>query len=159
MFEINRILLPALFTLLLMCCMQPAGATSSLPVPSGKDKCPVCGMFVSKYPDWLGTIVFKNSPAVFFDGPKDLFSYYLKIRNNDGHKLITAIMVKDYYTLKHIEARKAHFVVGSNILGPMGKELVPFEKPAAAKEFLKDHKGKRIISFNEINAALLKSLE
>ena len=28
--------------------------------PAAGDKCPVCGMFVAKYPDFLAEIVFKD---------------------------------------------------------------------------------------------------
>ena len=48
--------------------------------PSPKDKCPVCGMFVAKYPDWVGEIIFKDGSAAFFDGAKDLFKYYFNLK-------------------------------------------------------------------------------
>ena len=34
--------------------------------PSKKDKCPVCGMFVFKYPDWVAQIHFTDGPVFFF---------------------------------------------------------------------------------------------
>ena len=61
--------------------------------------------------------------------------------------------------LKNIDARKALFVLGSNVYGPMGKELVPFEKASDAQAFLRDHQGKKVLSFGEITPAILKSLE
>ena len=42
-------------------------------MPEKKDRCPICGMFVAPYPDWIATIVFKDDSQVFFDGCKDLF--------------------------------------------------------------------------------------
>ncbi|MGQ9653410.1 MAG: nitrous oxide reductase accessory protein NosL, partial [Thermodesulfobacteriota bacterium] len=36
--------------------------------PGPKDKCPVCGMFVAKYPDWTAQVLFKDGRSVFFDG-------------------------------------------------------------------------------------------
>jgi nitrous oxide reductase accessory protein NosL len=91
-----------------------------------------------------------------------MFTYYLNpgkyspaIKQSD----ITDIMVKDYYTLKPFDARKAYFVTGSNVLGPMGKELIPLAKKADAQEFLTDHKGNRIYRFKEVTAETLKSLE
>jgi copper chaperone NosL len=50
-------------------------------------------------------------------------------------------------------------VIGSDILGPMGKELIPFEKEADAKAFMRDHRGKAILKFTEVTAATLKELE
>ena len=51
--------------------------------PSRQDKCPVCGMFVYKYPDWVSEIIFKDGKTVFFDGPKDMFKYYLNLNKGD----------------------------------------------------------------------------
>jgi nitrous oxide reductase accessory protein NosL len=34
--------------------------------------------------------------------------------------------------------------------------LVPLASEKAAKEFMKDHKGKKILKFNEVNAENLK---
>ena len=54
-----------------------------------------------------------------------------------------------------MDARKVFFVLGSDVYGPMGVELVPLASEKAAKEFMKDHKGKRVLKFNEINAESL----
>ena len=40
----------------------------------------------------------------------------------------------DYYSLKLSDGLKAYYVFGSNVYGPMGKELVPFKEEAEAKE-------------------------
>jgi copper chaperone NosL len=137
-------------------------ASPSSPAPLAKDKCPVCGMFVSKYPDWVATVTFKDSTVLFFDGPRDFFTYYHNMQKYTparNQASIFVISVNDYYTLKPVEARKASFVIGSDVYGPMGKELVPFEKTADAIAFLKDHKGKKILRFQDITPAILKSLE
>jgi len=73
--------------------------------------------------------------------------------------MITAIQVKDYYSLKSVDGRTAFYVIGSDVYGPMGKELVPFEKQMDAQSFLRDHKGKKVLRFNEITPVVLKSLE
>ena len=40
---------------------------AELPKPGTKDLCPVCGMLVSKYPNWVATIVYKDGHAHFFN--------------------------------------------------------------------------------------------
>ncbi len=72
---------------------------------------------------------------------------------------IAAVWVKDYYTLSAIDGMKALYVIGSDVLGPMGRELVPFMKESDAATFLKDHKGKKILRFGDITPQVLKSLE
>src|SRR5512133_551133 len=96
---------------------------------SAKDKCPVCGMFVSKYPDWTAAIVFKDGTKVYFDGAKDLFKYLANPGSytpGRSSKDVDSISVKDYYSVQPVNGRSAYYVAGSDVLGPMGRELIPF---------------------------------
>lgn len=130
--------------------------------PTMKDKCPVCGMFVAKYPDWTTVILFKDGSHVFFDGAKDLFKYLFDLKHYDPAKKteeIHAVMVKDYYGLSWINAQKAWFVFGSDVFGPMGRELIPLEKEGDAKEFMNDHKGKRILRFSDVTKEVVRTLD
>jgi copper chaperone NosL len=140
-----------------------AGAAEPPPVkPAATDKCPVCGMFVAKYPDFLVQIVFKDGSRVFFDGTKDMMKYYLALPRYNPAKSqadIAAVMVTDYYSLSPIDGFKAFYVYGSNVYGPMGKELIPFKGESEAKEFLRDHRGQTILRFGEISENLLKVLD
>lgn len=138
------------------------GAQKKPASPSAGAKCPVCGMFVDKYKDWAGEIIFNDSTVIYFDGPKDLFRFYQnpgKYGSSIKQGDIASVYVKDYYSLSFIDGHRAFYVIGSNVLGPMGKEMVPFAKKEDAEAFLKDHGGKRVLSFGEINPAILKSLD
>ena len=135
----------------------------SAPVnPSKKDKCPVCGMFVYKYPDWVGEVIYKDGAVAYFDGAKDLFKYYFNLKKyNPGktRKDISAIYVTEYYDVKLMDAHKAHFVTGSDVYGPMGRELIPFFTKEDARAFKKDHKGKRILVFEQVTPAVIGKLD
>ena len=137
-------------------------AEKAPPAPSAKEKCPVCGMFVAPYPNWQGVIVYKDGGRSYFDGPKDLFTFYLapeKYGSARKRADIADIHVTDYYSVAAIDGRKAFYVIGSDVRGAMGKELVPFAKKSDADGFLKDHHGKKVVSFDEITPATLKSLD
>lgn len=127
-----------------------------------KEKCPVCGMFVAKFPDWIATVSLADGKKLYFDGVKDMFSFvqqpekYLQGKTKSG---ITAVMVKDYYSLKDINGKDAYFVVGSDVQGPMGSEFVPLGKRSDAEGFMKDHKGKKILRFGEVTSKSLKDLQ
>jgi nitrous oxide reductase accessory protein NosL len=69
----------ALLLFLLLPALPAGGADLKPRRPAPADKCPVCGMFVAKYPDFAGRIIFRDGAAAFFDGSKDLFKYYLNI--------------------------------------------------------------------------------
>jgi copper chaperone NosL len=156
-----RRLVPLILLLVLSLAGIAAGGQKGPAPPGARDKCPVCGMFVAKYPDWTGMIVFLDATRVYFDGPKDLFTYFLapaKYSRSGQRSDMTEIFVKDYYSLAFINGKRAFYVIGSNQLGPMGHELIPFARKADAEGFLKDHQGKAILRFDEVSPATLKSL-
>jgi len=132
-------------------------AAQAILKPGPKDLCPVCGMLVSKYPNWVAVVQYKDGHAHFFDGAKDLFKYLHDLpKYAPGHQRedVAVIQVTDFYSLGRIEAQKALYVIGSDVLGPMGHELVPLASRADAEDFLKDHKGKRILGFAEVTREL-----
>jgi copper chaperone NosL len=130
--------------------------------PGPGDKCPVCGMFVAKYPEFIAVLTFKDGTQAYFDGVKDMMKYYFNLQKYSPSRKredITQIRVTDYYSQEFIDGPKAFYVSGSDIYGPMGKELIPFEKEAAAREFLKDHKGKAVLRFQDIDKDVMKRLD
>ncbi|MBP6809848.1 MAG: nitrous oxide reductase accessory protein NosL, partial [Chromatiaceae bacterium] len=72
---------------------------------------------------------------------------------------MAAIAVTEYYGLDRIPARDAWFVIGSDVLGPMGHELVPLASEADAQEFLRDHAGQRILRFDDVTPELPGNLD
>ncbi len=138
-----------------------SGAGEAPATPGARDKCPVCGMFVARYPDWVAGARFADGALAFFDGPKDLFRFWLapeKYVRGRTRKDVAGAFVTDYYAARQVDARAAWYVVGSDVLGPMGRELVPFATEAAAREFMRDHGGKRVLGFDAIGPELLKEL-
>lgn len=130
--------------------------------PSAKDKCPICGMFVAKYPDWLAQIIFKDGTVFFFDGAKDMFKFYFNLKRYSPSKKtddIHALYVTDYYGLLPVDGFSAFYVIGSDVYGPMGRELIPFVKNQEAVEFKKDHRAKEILEFRQVTPAVIKGLD
>jgi len=140
-----------------------AEAAEPKPVkPTAKDKCPVCGMFILKYPDFVAEVIYRDGAYALFDGAKDMFKYLFNLpayapsrRASD----IDAVYVTEYYSLTLIDGRRAWYVVGSDIYGPMGRELLPFASEKEAGEFMADHKGQRLLRFGEVTPDLVKGLE
>lgn len=130
--------------------------------PGRGEKCPVCGMLVYKYPDWVAELVFADGGREVFDGAKDLFRYWLDMRSFGGRRAqrdVAAVFVTDYYALEPVDAKSAFYVIGSDVYGPMGKEFIPFARRADAEEFLRDHGGSRIVAFGDAAAELPALLE
>lgn len=78
-----------------------------------------------------------------------------KFKHNHNLKDFTKILVTDYYSLNSINAKDAYYVIGSNIYGPMGEELIPFKTKKEASDFSKSHFGKKILKFEDIKEELL----
>jgi len=116
------------------------------------EKCRVCGMFVAKYQPWIAQIQYSEDDVAMFDGVKDMMAFYFEPEKYGGKKgqKANAIYVKDYYTQEWLNGKEAVYVAGSDIMGPMGHEFIPFDSTSAAENFMKDHKGKQIFQFSEI---------
>jgi len=145
---------PIALALLSLTLMMNASAAEPEFVPLQRtDKCPVCGMFVYKYPQWVAEILYQDGSYAVFDGSKDMFKYYFAIERYEPAKHredIAAIYVTEYYSNRIMRAEQLYFVLGSDVLGPMGHEFVPVKGKEAADAFMLDHSGNRILRFDEI---------
>lgn len=129
--------------------------------PSDTSRCPVCGMLVARHGAWLAQIVPADGEALFFDGAKDLFRFLLDPERADeaGREMdAETVFVTAYYDGKAIRAREAYFVIGSEVLGPMGAELVPHASREAAEEFRRDHGGSAVLRFDAVGQEILAGL-
>jgi nitrous oxide reductase accessory protein NosL len=147
---------------MLMILGVAGSAPVDLPRPGPADTCPVCGMFVARYPEWIATVLYRDGHAHHFDGAKDLFKYLLdrpRWAPRHAAKEIASIGVTEYYGLTLIDARQAWYVIGSDVLGPMGHELVPLATQEDAAAFMDDHGGRRILRFDEVDLGLLDGLD
>jgi len=135
-------------------------AQTDAPGIAGDARCPVCGMFVAKYPQWVTHLVLSDGRTETFDGVKDMMAYFFSPQSYGAAAGVTAgeIRVKDYYSQQWIDGRRASYVVGSDVYGPMGHELIPFAERSHAETFLKDHKGREILPFPDITPQLIDSL-
>jgi len=130
--------------------------------PAARDKCPVCGMFVAKYPDFVAQVIFQDGSYAVFDGVKDMFKYYLNLQKYaPGKRLedIASIYVTDYYSLEPVDGFTAWYVAGSDVFGPMGRELIPFSKESDAGGFMMDHLGQSLLRFRDVHAGLIRGLD
>lgn len=152
-------------------CVETTGARAEetsradlldLPKPGPRDLCPVCGMFVAKYPLWLATLVWSDGTVFHFDGAKDLFKYMGDLpRWAPGRRRedIAKVGVTTYYEGERVDAFRAVYVLGSDVYGPMGHEAVPHATRADAEEFVKDHAGRRIVASGDLTPALMRALD
>ena len=122
--------------------------------------CGKCGMFPARYPKWQTQIIFDDGKMNAFDGSKCMFGFIFKMGEYDPHHTkdnIAAVWVRDFNSGEWVNGKEANYVVGSDVMGPMGKELIPFSAKQEADVFQKEHGG-QLATFDAITMATLKPL-
>jgi copper chaperone NosL len=115
-------------------------------------ECPLCGMYPARYPQFNCQVIFKDGTYEAFDSATGLLVYLLfNDKTGITPKPVAKIYFKHYLKENWLEADKAFFVVGSEILGPMGIEFLPVDSEKGAEELKKQEKGEDIIHFKKIN--------
>lgn len=116
--------------------------------------------------EWPGpkaeSIDKQTGEVVKFCSTTDLFAWWLQPENKT---LQAQIYVHDMGRAhwEHpqdeylIDARKAWYVMGTDLTGAMGPTLVSFADPQAAR-VLADEQGGRVLGFDEINIAVLQEI-
>jgi hypothetical protein len=149
-----------------------SSAADSLRLPDGSKvdlaaACPVCGMPTGgtdrqgasvTYKDGhvvgfhgVAAAVFKDGHVVGFEGARCLFVYNSLPQNYGVDvKNIVHQFVTDFTTKKMIDLSKAFLVLGSNVKGPMGYDLIPFSNKEDAAKFAAENEGKWIVQLHEV---------
>lgn len=130
-------------------------------VPAGV-RCPVCGMYPARAPDWAAQVIFANGDVHFFDSPLSLFLYLANVpRYSAGRSAsdIVARYVTDGAGSGWTDAATAHYVHGSSARGPMRAGNLPAFASAQEAERFAAARGGRVLAFGAVDAALLASLD
>jgi nitrous oxide reductase accessory protein NosL len=112
-----------------------AAALPTLASCKKEQRCPNCGMKIDPQSPWRAEIVGEVPRTC--DAPRCAFAIWLRFRSK------TSIRVQDHYDRAWHDASEVRFVVESDVLGPMGPDLVPVTTDRAAK-FTKDHGGRAL---------------
>jgi len=139
----GRIVLVALF----LVGFFSAACTTSV------ERCAKCGMDVESAPRWIAGLTLEDGTDQRFCSPRCLFAWRIQT-GAEGSPWVT-----EYYSQQRMPAAELHFVVGSDVIGPMGSALVPVAGLKAAEQFRHDHDGERVVELSEITLELLQSLK
>ena len=130
------------------------------PVPVDA-RCPVCGMYPARNPDWAAQVVFDNGDTHFFDSPLTLYQYLHEVgRFSPGRSAanIAARYVTAVDTRAWVKADQASYVLGSNALGPMRAGNLPaFAQHQAAQQFAQ-RRGGEVVEAGRITPHLVNSM-
>ncbi|MBU2646245.1 nitrous oxide reductase accessory protein NosL [bacterium] len=133
-----------------------SGPASGPRIIESHKECPLCGMYPAKYPLFNCQIIFEDGSYEAFDSAAGLLVYlYFPDKTGFPVKKTRQVFFKDYLYEKWIDANTTWFVMGSEILGPMGIEFLPVSDRRLALEVQKQEKGAAIVSFLEIDRAFM----
>ncbi len=159
-------LLPLALTLALVACGERSAEAGAAERGSHM-RCAQCGMRLDTAPQWRAGL----GEDTGFDSPKCLFRWTA----SQGRGTETAWFT-EYYSSERKPLVDLVFVVGSDVLSPMGDDLVPVEGRGSdvlspmgddlvpvegrvrAELFVRDHGG-RIVTPGQVDAVLLRSLD
>jgi len=118
----------------------------------GKDRCAYCGMRISPTSAWRADLELTDGTTRHFDTPSCGLRAWRSGRFN-----AKSIRVIEYYERVWRDGNEVLFVVGSDVTGPMGPEVVPIN-PKLAQKFADDHTSGRPLSLQMITLELLADL-
>ncbi len=102
---------------------------------------------------WRADLVLQDGTTVHFDTPRCALTAW-----RTGRESAASIRVQEYYARQWRDGGDVRFVVGSDVLGPMGADLVPVDR-ARADKFAEDHQAARPLPLDAITAELLSELK
>lgn len=124
------------------------------------DRCPVCGMAVSKHKKFASAIELKDGKAYYFCGTGCMIKSWLhpEVFIASSKEQLKRAVTPEYFAGKYVDALAARWVAGSDVVGPMGPALVPLKDDADLATFKKRHGGKATFKLGELDDATWEAI-
>jgi hypothetical protein len=117
-------------------------------------RCKTCGMKIDPASAWRTELVGASGEVLAgFDTPRCAFQAW-----RSGKVAAASLRVPEYYDRQPRTGTELRFVVGGDVVGPMGPDLVPVE-PSRAAKFVQDHGAERALRVDEVTAETLAQLK
>jgi hypothetical protein len=97
-------------------------------------RCGACGMRVDPGSAWVAYVMVQGRELPF-DTPHCAFVTWRRSKGD-----VSAARFREYYSQQMKPAAEVRFVAGSDVVGPMGPDLVPVATDNASR-FARDHNG------------------
>jgi len=147
-----RLVQVALVQLALVTALSFVSGCGGESTAEAQQRCDLCGMRVDSTSGWRAGGRAASGEALAFDTPKCLF------RRHHERGAVSEPWVIEYYSQARRPARDLFFVIGTDLEGPMGRDLVPVAGREAADRLLREHHGERVLSFDEVTPPVAASL-
>jgi|GEM_PF-902086 len=115
-------------------------------------RCAGCGMRVTRGEAFSSGATEANGHEVMFDAPKCMFRWLSQ------HTDARDAWCTEHLTRTQRLAAELTFVMGSDIDGPMGHDLVPVDTRAHAEALMRSHHGTQLLTFAEVTTPIVDQL-
>lgn len=112
-------------------------------------RCKHCGMKIDPASQWRTELVGEDGKVTPFDAPRCALQSW-----RSGASPAKSIRVQEYYDRQTRDGADVRFIVGGDVIGPMGPDLVPVD-PARASKFIQDHAADRALKLDEVTTQVL----
>lgn len=128
--------------------------------PGPGDHCPVCGMYPARLPRYAAALVLGDGRTFYFCSNRCLLQCWRSSRKHLGvpREAIAQMYVLDYFSGAVLDAHRAWWVAGSDVIGPMGPALAALTSRADADAFIKRHGGRLVFQLHQVDDALWKKI-
>jgi copper chaperone NosL len=114
-------------------------------------RCKSCGMRIDPASAWRTELVSADGSIATFDTPRCALQSW-----RSGKTPATSVRVQDYYDRQLRDGNEVRFVLGGDVVGPMGPDLVPVD-PARVSKFIQDHGADRALRLDEVTTEVLRA--
>lgn len=116
-------------------------------------RCKHCGMKIDPTSAWRAELVAADGSVLAFDTPRCALTQW-----RTGKSQAVTLRVQEYYERKWRNADELRFVLGGDVVGPMGPDLVPVD-PSRATKFIQDHGADRALRLDEVTTDVLNNIK
>lgn len=128
-----------------------AVAAADVACSKKEPRCRNCGMRIDPTSQWRAELVAVDGTIIAFDTPRCALQSW-----RGGKTPAKSLRVQDYYERRMHDGAEVRFVVGGDVVGPMGPDLVPVE-PALVSKFIQDHGADRALRLDEVTLEVLSA--
>jgi len=127
---------------------------------SPDDRCPVCAMRPAEHAKHAAAIALEDGTTFYFCGTGCMTRSWLhpEVYLGVDKGRVARAVVQEYLDGKPVDALSAHWVAGSDVMGPMGPALVPLASEEDAATFESRHGGRHRYRLGELDDARWKEI-
>ena len=116
-------------------------------------RCPVCAMTVTEHNKFASAIELTDGSTYYFCGTGCMLRTWLhpEVFLGASRQQLKRAVTRDYFTGASVDAHRAAWVAGSDVVGPMGPAIVPIFGEDQLATFRNRHGGKHTFEFSELS--------